>query len=337
MTGKVVVVHVGDQQGRLVLDVAAQEALAADAELAVLGVFRGLPRGARGRRRSDMRGDDGRLRELSLRRCSMQVGAARRALVARWPRLEVSATVLDGSRAESVGAVLSGTSLLVLEPRSSFSGDRRRADPLAALVRAGEVPTLLVPRHTTAGTGSRRGPVVVGLPPGADDELLRTATETARRHGCGLRCVRAADDPRGAVAALRDLTRRLPPVGARLGSRLAVETVTGYGDPARLVLQAAEDASRILLGGGLRRMLDGEGAGTVPVVVAGARCPVLVLPAGLLAASDVSDVSGRGRHVAADVRLPRAREAHPDDRTERDPAHPSRPLPEPLSGPAGRR
>lgn len=332
MTARVVVVHVGDQQGRLVLDVAAQEALAADAELAVLGVFRGLPRGTHGRRRGDVRGDDGRLRELSLRRCSMQVGAVRRALVARWPRLEVSATVLDASRPEAVRAVLSGTTLLVLEPRSSFTGDRRRADPLAALVGVGEVPTLLVPRHATSGTGPRRGPVVVALAPGADDELLRTATETARRNGCGLRCVRAAEHPGTAATALRDVTRRVPSVGARLGSRLAVETVTGYGDPARLVLQAAEDASRILVGGGLRRMLDGAGTGTVRAVVAGARCPVLVLPT-VPAAADPAD-GGRG---VTEVRLPRAREAHPDDLRDPEPdGHPPGRT-EPLSGPAGRR
>ncbi len=332
--GRVVVVHVGDQQGRLVLDVAAQEAIAADAELTVLGVFRGLPRGTRGRRRSDVRSDDGRLRELSLRRGSMQVGAARRALVARWPDLEVSATVLDASRPESVRALLSGTSLLVLEPRSSFSGDRRRADPLAALVRVGEVPTLLVPRHATGGTGQRRGPVVVALAPGADDELLRTATDTARRSGCGLRCVRAARDPGGAANALLDVTRRLPSVGARLGSRLAVETVTGFGDPARLVLQAAQDASRILLGGGLRPMLDGEGAGTVPAVVAGARCPVLVLPT---AAASVTATTGADQRVPTEVRLPRAREGHPDDRTDPEPGGPPPGRAEPLSGPVGRR
>gem|GEM_PF-4895177 len=145
--------HTGDSSAHEVLDVATEEATVRGTELAVLGGFRGLPRGTAGRRRLDPRTADGRSRELSLRRAGVQVGTA--LFVPRHGRR-------PGQRR---GPVVVGLPHRYADPQLVRAGadaalrhgvDLRRvrassSDPVDALLRAGEDASLIVVGGETRG------------------------------------------------------------------------------------------------------------------------------------------------------------------------------------------
>ncbi len=193
-------------------------------------------------------------------------------------------TLVDEAERSRLAELLLGCRLLVV-------GDRGQRGRRAFVVgsasdefrRATDCPVLVVPGG--AAPGSPRGPVLVGIDdrPHAQRVLMVAADEAARRGG-RLEVIHAypghgpdADDV--VVAARHTCDHQV--AAAQLRPDVVVTRVVTCEDPAAALLSRAYRASLLVVGTRGSLGLAGLVAGSVSRgVLAGARCPVLLVPSG---------------------------------------------------------